>query len=156
MLKKTRGPAYGHTTRIKELHREGMTYASITELLRSEGIRCSKSSIGNIVSGNFFMSVEELVAEAEELNSNYPKFEQQAEYKFAQKKQSAKTKVKGWAEPVYVFIDEIKSTSRQYPLYLFRNKRGGWCETFTPAQIDDFRVLAVEDKKKRKKERKAA
>lgn len=75
--------------------------------------------------------------------AEYPKFQKNKEYLFTTDTRPSGGNPTATKDPLYVFVCAIDSTHRKYPLYLFRHKKAGWSETFTPAQLMEFKVSAA-------------
>ena len=75
--------------------------------------------------------------------NKYPKFQKNKEYLFTTDTRPGGRNPTATKDPLYVFVGAIDGTHRKYPLYLFRHKKAGWSETFTPAQLMEFKVSAA-------------
>ena len=114
---KKHSKAWQHTDKILEMYRGGKTLTGIENALGLDGV---------------------LVKPAE-----YPKFQKNKEYLFTTDTRPRGGNPTATKDPLYVFVCAIDSPYRKYPLYLFRHKKAGWRETFTPMQLMEFKVSAA-------------
>ena len=73
-----------------------------------------------------------------------PRFQESKEYRLTSCKQPGGRNPASGQEAVYIFISKVDGTERKYPLFLFRHKKAGWRETFTPMQLMEFKVSAAD------------
>ena len=127
-----------HTDRIMELHRKGLYNREIVAELAKDGVKSSINTVKSVITRNTETKLGRLTSDAWKKPS-YPTFKKSSEYLFTVGKVPT-NKNSQPKESVFIFMGEIKSRRRKYPLYLFCNKYGGWRETFTPEQLRDFHV----------------